>query len=308
MKVFRCISIVGLIVCMMVSCEKYEEYVFDNIPIVYFGTQKPLRTVVSRDTDMQFKMGVVLAGLRENNNEEWVRFRLEPELLDDPGIVGNRVFTLLPASYYSLSNDNTFVIHPGSILGEVTVTINHELFTADPDALKPTYALPLRIYETSADSILTGAADAPAKDYTILVVKYISQYSGFYYRRGVQHEKDASGNTVNTVVFTDQSMNKSDVWHLETLAAHRVETKTTANIQPTSPRNFLKLTIGSDQNVSIESVDPAVIINSSTGRFSTEAKTYYLDYAYTKSGVQYHVLDTLVQRQDPELDLRFEEW
>ncbi len=308
MKVFKFISIVGLVVCLMASCEKYEEYVFDNIPIVYFGTQKPLRTVVSRDQDMQFKMGVVLAGLRENNNEEWVRFRLEPELLTDPDIVGNRVFTLLPESYYSLSNEGTFIVQPGRLIGDVTVTINHELFTSDPDALKPTYALPVRIYETSADSILTGGADSPAKDYTILVVKYISQYSGFYYRRGVQHEKDATGNTVNTVTFTDQSMNKSDVWYLETLSAHQVETKTTANIQPTSPRNFLRLTIGSDKTVSLESAEPTVTINSSAGRFSSESKTYFLDYTYTKSGVQYHVLDTLVQRQDPELDLRFEEW
>jgi hypothetical protein len=308
MKVFKFSLIVGLVVCMMVSCEKYEEYVFDNVSIVYFGTQRPLRTVVSRDQDMQFKMGIVLAGLRENNNEEWVRFRIEPELLSNPEIVGNRVFTILPESYYSLSNENTFIVPPSRLIGDVTVTINHELFTADPNALKPTYALPVRIYETSADSILTGGADSPTKDYTILVVKYISQYSGFYYRRGIQHEKDVNGNTVNTVTFTDQSMNKSDVWYLETLGSHQVETKTTANIQPESPRNFLKMSIGSDKTVNLESLDQSVYINSSTGHFSTEHKAYFLDYTYTRSGIQYHVLDTLFQRQDPELDLRFEEW
>ncbi len=308
MKWIKKISFAMLAFFVMFSCEKYEDYIFDHIPTVYFGAQKPLRTVVARDADMEFKLGVVLAGVRENTGEEWARYRFEPELLEDTAIVGDNQFTLMPEAYYTLSHEDTFVVYPGDVIGEVTVTLDHDLFTADPDALINTYAFPLRIVETSAERILDGEDDTPAKDYTIVVVKYISQYSGFFYRRGVQYEMDASGNYADTLVYTNLSLNKSDVWYLETLSASKLETHTTASIEATSPRNFLEIHIGDNHEVSILPADETVTMSEETASYDAENKTFYFDYTFEKDGVSFHVLDTLIQRQDPELDLRFEQW
>ncbi len=308
MNAFKKICLTILCFALFVSCEKYEDYIFDHIPTVYFGAQKPLRTLVARDADMEFKLGVVLAGVRENKNEEWVRYRFEPELLEDTTIVGDNQFVQMPGNYYSLSNDDTFVVYPGDVIGEVVVSINHSLFTSDPDALNNTYAFPLRIVETSADRILDGEDDTQVKDYTIVVVKYISQYSGFYYRRGVQYELDSQDNHIDTISFTNMSLNKSDVWYLETQAANIVKTTTTADIAATSPRNLLEITVDENQEVSVVSFDDDVELLESTASYSYENNTFTLDYSFMKGDARFHVLDTLIQRQDPELDLRFEQW
>ncbi len=308
MKYIRKISVAFFALLILFSCEEYEDYIFDYIPTIYFGAQSPLRTLVARDDDMQFKYGVVLAGVRENNDEEWVSYVIDPELLTDTSIVGSNVFHLMPEEYYSLSNDNTFIIPPEKIIGEVVVTINRELFTADPDALQNKYAFPLRITDTSAERILDGSGDLPHKDYTVIVVKYISQYSGYYYRRGVQYELDAAGNHVDTVTYTNISMNKSDVWYLETLNAARVETKTTADINAGSPRNLLDISINDQHVVTIQPAEENVQITTNSASMVEDEKIFYLDYLLERGGVHYHLLDTLIQRQDPELDLRFEEW
>ena len=308
MKVYKKITLLVLSFFMIYSCERYEDYITDYIPTVYFGAQKPLRTVVARDSEMQFKFAAVLAGVRENNNEEWVNYVIDPDLLTDTAIVGDNIFHLMPEEYYSLSNYDRMIIPPGQILGEIVVTINRDLFTSDPDALHNTYAFPLRITDTSADRILDGDDDTPEKDYTIIVVKYISQYSGYYYRRGVQYELDEAGNHIDTIFYTDVSMNKSDVWYLDTQNAHIVDTQTTTSIAPASPRNFLRIQIDENKLVDIESVEEGVAISVNDASLNTDEMIYYFDYVLERDGISYHLMDTLVQRQDPELDLRFEQW
>lgn len=308
LKFIKKITLPVLLFSMIYSCEKYEDYITDNIPTVYFGAQKPLRTLVARDTDMQFKFAAVLAGVRENKNEEWVTYVIDPNLLADTAIVGDNVFQLMPEEYYSLSNGDRMIIPSGHILGEIVVTIDHDLFTSDPDALHNTYAFPLRITDTSADRILNGDDDTPEKDYTIIVVKYISQYSGYYYRRGVQYTLDESGNHTDTVTFTDMSLNKSDVWYLETHGTHQVETKTTPHIASSSPRNFLDIVIGDNNAVTIGSALEGITVDANSTSLDANERIFCLDYVIEKEGVEYHVVDTLIQRQDPELDLRFEQW
>src|SRR3989337_1576313 len=146
----------GILLTSLFSCEPYEEYVKDfDYTVVYFGSQKPLRTIVAYD-DMQFKVGVTLGGKRENTVEEFATFEIDPSLLENPDLMGDNNFTLIPPEYYSLSNANTMVIPKGRFIGDVTVTLNREAFTSDPLANLNTYALPLRLITTSADSISSG--------------------------------------------------------------------------------------------------------------------------------------------------------
>ena len=103
-----------LISSLLFSCKKYEDYTNDyDFSAVYFGTQKPLRTIVAYD-DMQFKLGVVLAGKRENRIDETVNFTIDPGLLTTvPGansftLASNKVKTVVSdgTSNYEIINEN----------------------------------------------------------------------------------------------------------------------------------------------------------------------------------------------------------
>lgn len=305
----------SLLLCLLAlgffSCEKYEDYIKDyEFSAVYFATQKPLRTIVAYENDMSFKVGVALAGKRANLEPEWVTYQIDPSLLTGTG------FTLLPESYYSITNANTgesnkMVVPVGKFIGDVTVTLNREAFTSDPLATQNTYALPLRLLETSADSILSGQFDAagneliPAKNYTILVVKYISPLHGTYYHKGVQKELNAQGGTVTETVFRNKDLSKNQTWDLSTLALQEVKTSGVGSFSTPG----LKLTRKPDNTLAVEkAAGSAITLLEGAGNYQPEKREFYLNYKFTNQGKTYSVADTLILRQAPEKDLRFEEW
>ena len=79
-NMLRLIAIYMGSIIALTSCEKYEDPTTDyDYSAVYFGTQKPLRTIVAKE-EMKFKFGAVLGGKRENSGE-WVKFSVDPSLL-----------------------------------------------------------------------------------------------------------------------------------------------------------------------------------------------------------------------------------
>lgn len=296
MKMKNLIIAIAAVMLIITSCEPYEDYVTDySSSIVYFGTDKPLRTVIARDADMQIKLGVVLAGRRENTTEEWVSYVIDTAMLAGTGLV------LLPENYYSLSNTDKFIIPVGKVLGEVVMTINHDLFTADPNATLKHYALPLRLLETSVDSINS------VKDSTIVAIKYVSQNGGFYYRKGVRNMLDANGAVVETLIFRNKDLSKNDVWKLQTIAVDSL-VMSKGSVAATSPDVALKIKLSKSGEVSIGAVSSAISISETSSTFDKDKREFYLNYKYTQGGNTYSMIDTLIQRQDPEKDLRFEEW
>ncbi|MCG8578678.1 MAG: DUF1735 domain-containing protein, partial [Bacteroidales bacterium] len=174
MKIYKLILASFLGLGLLASCEKYEDYVTDfDFSNTYFGSQKPLRTIVADDA-MEFEVGVALGGIREDNGSHSVDFEVDPELLNlIPEASG---FTLLPESYYTLGHQSNFNIQKNH-MRVVKVSLDKAAFTADPLTLGNTYALPLRITSATVDSIPGSELDTPtidSKDITILVVKYIS--------------------------------------------------------------------------------------------------------------------------------------
>jgi hypothetical protein len=299
--------VISILLLAFSSCEEYEDYIKDyDFSAVYFGAQKPLRTIVAYD-EMTFKVGVTLAGKRENTVDEWVTYEIDPSLLDDTG------FTLLPDDYYSVSDGATMVVPKGKFLGDVTVTLDKTAFTGDPLAHLNTYALPLRLKETSADSILSGAFDEEGnqlvqpKDYTILVVKYISPLHGVYYHKGVQRELDASGAVVSEVTYSKSDLSANQTWDLSTQALNEVETSGIGTF--VAQGYALHLVRNEDNTVTISEVaGTSISLIEGSGSYDEVKREFYLNYKFTVNSVQYSVTDNLILRQPPELDLRFEEW
>ncbi|MCG8580601.1 MAG: hypothetical protein MI866_11815, partial [Bacteroidales bacterium] len=68
----------------------------------------------------------------------------------------------------------------------------------------------------------------------------------------------------------------------------------------------MQITINEDNTVELASSD--VVINSYDCSYQVEENSFYMDVNLTKAGTTYQVLDTLILRQAPGKDLRFEEW
>lgn len=300
-------------VLAMTSC--YDGYIEDHeVTIAYFSTQKPLRTVVA-GRDMKIKVGVSLGGKRAVDVNDWAEFEIDPSLLAGTG------FTLLPKRYYNLANPNTFRVSNGNLaIADVEITFTDE-FYADVKAVDTYYALPFRVTGSSLDSINTGAFDPkgnellPAKDYSIVAVKYISAYHGTYYVKGKLDELNDAGVAVKTTTYSDADLSRNITRNVFTVSATEVQRPGLANFV-VADNEAVKITVQANDHA--DKVYPLVVEAPSGCTALSEASgTYYgnkerpeivLKYKFEKGGKTYRVEETLVLRQDPVNDLRFEEW
>lgn len=293
------------LVVTFVSCEPYEDYIYDyEYSAVYFGAQKPLRTLVTRESSekLDFKLGVVLAGLRENKTDQWATFEIAPDLLTT--VAGASAFTLMPADWYSFSiAENKITIPKGKFMGDFTISIDKAKMGADPLALTNKYAIPVRILDSSADSVLS------TKNYTILVVKFISENSGTYYVRGMQSEYnttllDTIAGTTKKYYVQDWSKNKTRVFSTLT------PTECDMAGMGFDATEKMKVTFGANKAVTLASsaANATIAINDLGSSYNAETKEFHFLYTYLKSGKTFKVDEYLKLRNDPENDLRFEEW
>ncbi len=300
--------IAPLFIMMALSCEKYENYIKDfDYTTVYFAYQNPVRTVFSNN--LEFAIGVVMGGVRTNTFDHIADFVIDPELLADVSLVGDNKFTLLPVDYYTLSNDEQFVIPKGDIVGRINVTLKQEKFLNDPLATSKTYAIPIRITGTSLDSILSGDPinNVSRKDYSIVVVKYISQFHGIYYHRGQRSKYDDENNLINTVRYVTENQEseyiQNIVWNLKTLKADSIQSSGVGEFYSSSSRKYaMNLKILADNAVQIIG-DPSSFIpnvqDSGNSIYDPEKKSFYLNYQYINTdNMRYVMKDTLIFRND----------
>jgi len=303
-KTIVSLTLVATMLMTFTACEPYEDYIKDfDYSAVYFGTQKPLRTLVARESGdkLDFKLGVVLAGLRENKSDQWVTFEIAPDLLTT--VTGASAFTLLPTDWYTFSiSENKIIIPKGKFLGDFTISIDKAKFAADPLSLTKKYALPIRILQTSADSVLRGDETILPKDYTVLVVRYISENSGTYYVRGEQIELD-----INNV---EVAGSKKEYYHVDWIRnlTRGLTTLSLTQSEMTGMGNQttdkMKINFAANNAITLStSILPVTDLGC-----TYDQGVYRLKYRYVKVGKTYQVDEYLKQRNDPEKDLRFEEW
>ena len=298
-----------------VGCEPYEEYVYDyKHSAVCFGAQQPVRTLVARTGSeyLEFRIGAALGGLRENKKGYTAKFEIDPELLeiylpDPPAPPAPPTppvpFTLLPADCYTIENsNNTFVIAPGTFLGDCPVKIDKAKFVALPGSLVNTYALPLRLLSTDADSIMTG------RGYTVIVIKYIDEHSGDYYCKGQEAEWDGTAIVPETKVeYSHVDLIKNKIRTLTTLSLTQFDMAGMGSLAGIAAVDHLLVNLVSGE-VTLETKAGCNAVENLGSSYNTNKKTFTLNYIYTKGGKSYLVSETLELRLDVERELRFETW
>jgi len=165
------------------------------------------RTVV-RGEGLKLDIGVYLAGVLENNKERIVRYTIDPSLL------AGTSYELMPTNYYTVSDINQMIIPAGEYIGRLTVTLDSVRFLNDPDAVNYHYAIPIRLTETTADSI---NADHDTK---ILVIKYITRVEGFYNHTGTYTTFDETGAQMSSGSMT--SVISAQTISLDSVAANGI--------------------------------------------------------------------------------------
>lgn len=137
-----------------VSC--YEDYIHDYIyTSIYFPYQIDVRTFVVGE-GMNIEVGAALGGVRKNNIDREITFRIDPTLIT-PAVLAQMkgssmtfikdaatpvaALQLLPSNYYTLSNTNTMIIKAGQHMGSIVVKADSVNFLNDSiNTLYATYA------------------------------------------------------------------------------------------------------------------------------------------------------------------------
>lgn len=309
-RIIKSIIFGGALLCAT-SC--YEDYISDyEYPNMGFALTRQVRTVVSGNNTIY--VGVSIGGKREVDMDDWAKFTLEESLLDGTGL------TMLPDNYYNLSDKETMRPRKSNLaVADVGITFTDDFYN-DLTCLKNTYALPLRIVSTSIpEKDNPNGAIREGGETAIVVIKFISGYSGTYYRVGQEVEVDEQGNEIGEPVeYNAADLIKNPTCALSTVSRYCV----TRPGLGTSTGGGLNLHITETESteaytVRLESVKGGGELMDFTARYVISGDyTFYsgdeiapqfeLDYSYSLNGKFYKVSEKLVLRQWPERELKVE--
>ena len=201
---------------------------------VYFSYQYPVRTIMlgdggevdnTSDNAHKFTVYATTGGTYESFDFK-VQVSVDETLCNNLYYEDGTAVKALPQSYYQLSSSTSTYV--GKFLSGVEVQLT-DAFFADPASLTTTYVLPLVMTgQTGADRILSGTvADgytAPArtnssawsetpKDYTMVCLKYVNDWEGYYLVKGTatELEKCTIVHVVTTSLTTCTYTNKDGV-------------------------------------------------------------------------------------------------
>ena len=299
-----------------VSC--YEDFITDYpSPNMGFALSRQVRTVI--ESKNSIFVGVSIGGKREVDPNDWATFQIDESILEGTGK------TLLPSSYYTLADPNTFrVRRTGIAVADVEITFSDD-FYADEKSLTGEYALPFVITGVSipahADSTGTidprGAVRAGA-DNAIVAIKYIDEYSGVYYKMGTVTEVDASGNAIGEPVSYGNKVdiNNCQTVEVTTAGRHILRRSGLANTNSGSMNLTIESPTAKVSNLSVSGIGDVVISNATATLKREGAYTFYggndvcpqidLEYTYAANSKYYKVSESLVLRQWAENALRVE--
>lgn len=317
-----------MLVALLSACknEKVTYPDYDHTS-VYFPLQLPLRTLVlgdsrsdnSLDKKLQFHIGVSIGGMYENKKSWDVGYIVDKTLVPSTlTTAAGDPIKVLPDAYYTITPQNKVTIQPGSFDGLMLVQLT-DAFLDDPLAVTGNYVIPLRITNSTADSILRGkpfvanpnklvASDwdpnAPPRDFVLFGIKYINPYHGMYFHRGKDVTLDAGGNPVSTVTYHQQYVENDQLWKLTTTGRTTVTTNGIGSVF--NATSMLTLDIAANGSLQVKPVAASPIKATGTGKYVVNAEPWggtnhpgiYLNYTYKDGTVNHAVTDTLVFRDN----------
>lgn len=190
----------------LVSCHNFDTDFPDfDYTTGYFPYQFPVRTLVlgdyifdnENDNAHKFVISAAMGGVYSNSKNRVFNIQVDESLCNNVGFSGGGAIKALPSTYYTLSNASQITIPSGSVNGGIDVQLNDAFFN-DPDAIKNTYVVPIRMVSSNdVDSILVGdpAVANPdvrfesqwaitPKNFTMFGIKFINEWHGNYFHYG----------------------------------------------------------------------------------------------------------------------------
>ena len=279
----------GVLSVLAMSCEN-QEMTFPDYgkSTVYFAYQCPVRTIVlgediydtSLDNQHKCEIYATMGGVYENDKNIIIDFAVDNSLTTNLFFdAGYNVPVLpMPANYYTLSDDQISLDQ--KLLGAVGVQLT-DAFFADPEAIKNTYAIPLRMdHVSNADGILSGMPkvqepnrlnvshwDILPKDYILYFVKYINPWHSNYLRRGI--DKITTNGVVSNVTRHQPTVEKDEVRKLSTISLNELEYPMDYKNYAGASLNFsVKLNFSEDEKFTVTSFAPEYNANDTVRVFN----------------------------------------
>ncbi|MGC4233505.1 MAG: DUF5627 domain-containing protein [Niabella sp.] len=329
-KVIKPLLFTVLLSAVISACQNKDiDFPDFEYTTTYFPYQYPVRTLVlgdyyfdnENDNNRKFAISATMGGVYENKEDRLVDFVIDESLVENMYIGNNRILPL-PSQYYQLSNNSRIVIPKGQLSGSVYVQLT-EAFFNDPNALGPdgtVYVVPVRITNSTTDSVLLGKAavanpdyrissdwDIVPKNYTLFGINYINEYHGNYLLRGKStQEKIGGGASAETTVYRTRDVETDRVIGVSTIARNTVTyTKEVPRSTTQSPGNFtMRITFDGDGNGQISTNPGSSFPVAGTAKFMKDSESWggkaraaiYLDYTVDDGTYLNTAKDTLVFR------------
>ncbi|WP_299664832.1 DUF5627 domain-containing protein [uncultured Polaribacter sp.] len=317
---------VTLSLILLIACSN-EDQEFEDFAgsTTYFPYQYPVRTLVlgndlfdnSNDNQGKFVISTLVGGLYNSKQDYNVSFTIDNSLAQNIETSDGNSIKILPPNYYELSETSMVTVPSGSFAGKIEVQLKDDFFN-DPDAIKTSYVIPLRITETTTDSLLVGLPDVAdpnphiasdwvitPKDFTLFAIKYINRFDGIYLRRGLSILYDDMNNEIERIEYRSPYVVTDELWSLSTISLTKALGKTPVRESSGSPGDVeFELNFTGDTAVITETTNSDFSVTGSAtfveagdawGGISRDA--IYLDYNITgNTGKKYVVKDTIVMR------------
>lgn len=320
-----------LLACLgLAACNKENNFPDFDYTTGYFPYQFPERILVlgdyifenENDNNHQFVISAAMGGVYKNKKDRVFNIQVDESLCKNIYFSNGDPIKALPQNYYTMENTSQIVIPSGQVNGGVKVQLT-DAFFADPDAIKNTYVVPVRMISSNdVDSILVGsttlanpdiriASDwtiAP-KNFTMFGIKFINEWHGNNFHYGKCTVTDASGAVLENKEYKAKYVESNEVVKLVTTGRYTVSLSTQLNSGIWSKKITLNFAFSGD-NCTITGPDDADYTVTGTGdwkQYDTtdynsfgNKKRYALTYNFTliekATGKKYTASDVLVQR------------
>jgi hypothetical protein len=315
------------------SCSNKEAIFPDySYQSVYFAYQFPIRTITlgesntfvnTLDNQHKFEIYATTGGVYDNKHDVTVNFEVDTSLVSDMLFNSNGdEIKALPKDYYQFESEK-FIIPKGKLIGGVVVDLTDQFF-ADPDAIKNTYVIPIKITDVvNADTVLSGQPkfsvsdprlglkddwDVAPKNFTFYAVKYINEWDGLYLRRGTDIIKANTGSPWDTTIYRhEQDVTDDEVIKMSTESLNQVDMPLSYKDQDNTNLNVTAVLKFDDQGKCIVGAEPGSSYSiSGDGMFvkdgaknswgGEDRNVIYLNFVVTSSNLHVATKDTLVLR------------